>query len=327
MSSPSPKKIVVAALAALSLYSCTEEPNPPKPVTPSKVVVVKTEPVMVRDAGAPLTVVTPPKEEIPADPLVLAHDDKNVDHLGRAKSLSGDGDVKGALIEARRALFSNPADVETLTVVARLSRRAGHPEFSAEAWGRIATIQDTDATPLIQQARALVALKDYSGAVMAGREAIARDPGNAEAFQVTGIAQLAMNELSGAIASFEKAVEIEPNHGWAQNNLGFAALRANQNDKAVKALEKAAELLPNVAYVHNNLGVALERTGRKEEAKTAYQQAMDLSPKYVKARINVARMAKVTPEQPDKALGGDGVGEQYGDDESMSDVPHPMPEQ
>lgn len=311
----SPKKIVVAALAALSLYSCKEEPLPPKPVIPSK-VVVKAEPVMMRDAGAPLTVVTPTKEEIPTDPLVLAHDDKNVDHLGRAKSLSSDGDVKGALIEARRALFSNPADIETLTVVAKLSRRAGQPELSAEAWGRIATIQDTDATPLIQQARSLVALKDYAGAVMAGREAVARDPGNAEAFQITGIAQLAMNELSGAIASFEKAVELEPNHGWAQNNLGFAALRANQNDKAVKALEKAAELLPHVAYVHNNLGVALERTGRKEEAKTAYQQAMDLSPKYVKARINVARMAKVTPEQP-----------VMDDGDSMSDVPHPMPEQ
>lgn len=314
----SPKKIVVAALAALSLYSCTTEPPPPPKVAaviPSKVAITAEPMVQLRDAGAPLTVI-PPKEEVPVDPLVLAHDSKDVDHLGRARKLSSEGDVKGALIEARRALFSTPGDVETLTVVAKLSRRAGQPELAAEAWGRVATIQDTDATPLIAQARALISLKDYPGAVIAGREAVARDPGNAEAFQVTGIAQLAMNELSGAIASFEKAVELEPNHGWAQNNLGFAALRANQNDKAVTALEKAAELLPHVAYVHNNLGVALERTGRKEEAKTAYQAAMDLSPKYVKARINVARMAKVTPEQP-----------VVDEDESMSDVPHPMPEQ
>jgi predicted RNA polymerase sigma factor len=67
----------------------------------------------------------------------------------------------------------------------------------------------------------------------------------------------------------------------------------------VEVLERAAELLPHVAYVHNNLGVALERVGRGDEAKTAYQRAMDLSPKYVKARLNAARVAKViVPETP-----------------------------
>ena len=76
-------------------------------------------------------------------------------------------------------------------------------------------------------------------------------------------------------------------------------------------------LLPNVAYVHNNLGVALERTGRGEEAKTAYQQAMDLSPKYVKARLNADRVAKAAQSSD----------EQVDEPETMSDVPHPMPEQ
>ncbi len=306
------KKLLAAALAALSLTACTEPPTPTS-VIPSKITVQPIARVIdVRDAGAPFTVA--PKE-IPVDALVVAHDSRDVDHLGRAKTLAGEGDVKGGLLEARRALFTTPSDVETLTTVAKLSRRAGQPELAAEAWGRIAALTPDDATPLIQQARALVQLKDLAGAVIAGREAIARDSGNVEAFHVTGLAQLSMNELAGAIASFEKAVELEPNHGWAQNNLGFACLRANQNEKAVKALEVAAELLPTVAYVHNNLGVALERVGRGDEAKAAYQQAMDLSPKYVKARINAARVAKVqTP-----------VDEQQVDD-VMSDLPHPLPE-
>jgi len=314
----SPKKIIVAALAALSLNACTEAPPPPKVVAaviPSRVITAPEAKLELRDAGAPLSVM-PPKEETPVDPLVVAHDSKNVDHVARAKSLSSEGDVKGALLEARRALFTTPSDVETLELVAKLSRRAGQPQLAAEAWGRVATLTPDDATPLIQQARALMQVKDFSGAAMAGREAVERDSGNAEAFQVVGIAQLSMNELAGAIASFEKATELEPNHGWALNNLGFAALRANQNDKAVKALERAAELLPHVAYVHNNLGVALERVGRKEEAKTAYQDAMDLSPKYVKARINAARVAQVKETEAEQQV-----------EDVMSDVPHPMPEQ
>ena len=80
-------------------------------------------------------------------------------------------------------------------------------------------------------------------------------------------------------------------------------------------LETASVLLPYVAYVQNNYGVALERTGRHDEAKAAYQHAMDLSPKYVKARINVARMAKAAaPESHVEP------------DDTMSDMPHPMPE-
>ena len=61
-------------------------------------------------------------------------------------------------------------------------------------------------------------------------------------------------------------------------------------------------------------GVAYERVGRGEDAKHAYQVAMDLSPKYVKAKLNAARVAK-SPVEPDGM-----------NDESMSDVPHPLPE-
>ncbi len=309
----SPQKILAAALAALSITAC-QEPAP-RSVIPSKVISI-TQPVAraieVRDAGAPMAVVP-----VEVDPLAIANDAPNVDHLGRAHQLSSEGDVKGALLEARRALFTTPADVETLSTVAKLARRAGQPALAAEAWGRVAQIAPDDALPLIAQARALIQLKAYSGAVMAGREASTRDSGSVEAFQVTGIAQLAMNELAGAIASFEKAVELEPNHGWALNNLGFALLRANRNEQAVIALEHAAEVLPQVAYVQNNLGVALERVGRGDEAKAAYQHAMDLSPKYVKARINAARVAKASQ----------GNEEAPQVDETLSDMPHPIPEQ
>lgn len=133
--------------------------------------------------------------------------------------------------------------------VATLARRSGQPALAAEAFGRLAALEPNDATPLIQKARALLAMKDHAGAVMAGREAIARDEGNPEAWQVTGL----------------------------------------------------------------NLGVALERTGRAEEAKTAYGRAMDLSPKYVKARVNAARIAMARVSAP--------LGEEPG---TMSDA-HPMP--
>ncbi len=118
------------------------------------------------------------------------------------------------------------------------------------------------------------------------------------------------------MATARGAVEIAPGHGYALNNLGLTYLRASENEKAVAVLERASELLPQVAYVQNNFGVALERTGRRDEAKTAYQHAMDLSPKYVKARLNAARVAKVQIEEDDLLDGTENLNEQA----------HPLPE-
>ena len=126
---------------------------------------------------------------------------------------------------------------------------------------------------------------------------------------MTGVAGL--GDLQGAITSFKTVIALQPDHGYAMNNLGLAYLRANLNEQAVEVLEEAVEQLPNVSYVQNNLGVAYERIGRADDAKHAYQQAMDLSPKYVKARVNAARVAK-SPVELD------------GDDTTMSDVPHPI---
>jgi Flp pilus assembly protein TadD len=304
------KKLVAACLAALAFSACEDKsttPTPPTVAVETKVQLKSPPPPVVStpelavdarpDGG---TTKGKPKTLAQVDPafdgLALAHDTPAVDHLARAKALVSEGDVKGGLAEARRAVYSSPTDTEALTVAARLARRTGQPVMAAEAWGRVALESPDDAVPLIEQARALYVAKDYPGTVMAGREAIGRDDENPEAHHIVGLAQLSMGELKGAIQSFERTVQLEPGHGWALNNLGFCYLRANENEKAAKVLGEAAEKLPHVAFVQNNLGVALERVGRTEEAKSAYQKAMDLSPKYVKARINAARVARAEAE-------------------------------
>lgn len=305
------KKWIAVCAAALSFAAC-DEGKPQTPVIPSKVVTrAIVRPVVaatVFDAGSKLN------ELALVDSLALSHDTPSVDHLDRARKLEADEDLSGALAEARRALYTTPSDEEAVELIARLARRSGKPTLCAQAWERLATFRPTDATPSIQQARALFKAKDYAGMVIAGREAISRDSENAEAHHLVGLGQLSLGDLTSAMGSFERAVEISPEHGYALNNLGLTYLRANENAKAVDVLERASALLPTVAYVQNNYGVALERMGRRDEAKAAYQHAMDLSPKYVKARLNAARVAKVQIEPEDI------------EDEPLNDVPHPMPQ-
>jgi len=308
------KNQIVAAVAAALAFAACEDSTRTTTVTPKPmpVIVSKVAQASSPDSGMPLARFEEPAQ--PIDALALKHDATSVDHVARARQLMESQDPKGALTEARRALFTSPSDSETLELIATLGRVAGQPSLSAEAWGRLAQQRPSDAVVCIKQARACLQAKDFVGAIAAGKEASTRDPGNPEAFQATGIAQLASGDLTGAITSFRTVVALQPDHGYAMNYLGLAYLRANRNDEAVEILEEAIEHLPTVAYVHNNLGVAYERVGRGDDAKHAYQAAMDLSPKYVKARLNAARVAK-SPVEEDATP-----------DETMSDMPHPMPE-
>lgn len=295
-------RLVAACLATLTFTACEDaQVSPPAPapvIAQKKIVMPRPAPLALErrlDAGSSVAIDLP--SDAGLDLLAMAHDTPLADHLGRAQQLQREGDRPGALTEARRALFTQPHDTDALRLAATLAQKTGRPELAAEAWGRLAALTPDDAAPLVQQARALHAARDYPGAVMAGREAVARDEGRADAHHVIGLAQLAMGELTGAIFSFRHTLELEPGNAWAMNNLGLAYLRANQDQEAVDVLEPAAELLPHVAFVHNNLGVALERVGRRDEARAAYLHAMDLSPRYVKARVNAERVARVQLEQ------------------------------
>jgi tetratricopeptide (TPR) repeat protein len=292
MNLPMKKRLVSCCIAALTFAACTDDFQPvPRPIEPKRVTApVRTPPpvaVAAFDAGKAMAV------EEPADLIALKHDQPGVDHLGRAKQLSSEGDRAGALTEARRAIFTSPSDEDALSLVATLAQKTGKHAMSAEAYGRIGQLRPDDAVPLVQQARALVKAKAFDRAAMVGKEAVKRDGGNPEAFQAAGLGYLGNGELQSAIFMFSKVIELNPDHGWALNNLGLAYLRANENEKAVEVLSRSAELLPATAYVHNNLGVALERVGRHDEAKQAYLTSTTLSPKYVKARINADRVAKV----------------------------------
>jgi Flp pilus assembly protein TadD len=293
--------------AALVFVGCTEpakkiEPVAVAPTTPPKVIMTA-----VPDAGR-LTQAEPEPQTEPDDTLALEHDQPKVDHFARAKQLKSEGDFQGSLTEARRALYKDSENDDVLNFIARIAPRTGRHDLAADAYDRLSDLHPDDAMPAVSQTRELISAKKFKEATVSGREAVQRDPQNVEAWHALGRAHLSDGDLPSAIVAFEKAVELNPNHGYALNNLGLAYLRANENPSAAQVLERAVAQLPNVAYVQNNLGVAYERMGRNEEAKAAYDRATALSPKYVKARINADRVAKlkITPDMVD---GDDGTPE------------------
>lgn len=299
------KTLLTACLASLMFPACTREPEEkPRsraPVPVPRVSVAKPVPQPLVTLVRVEPEAEPEAEPIaPVDLLALAHEHVSGDkHLVRSRALREEGELEGALLEARRSLADAPDDEESLSAVATLAKKAGEKALAAEAYARLAKVRPDDATPLIQQARLLLSLKKPEEAAQVAEEAIARDATHPEGYQALGRAHLIAHQLSSAIEQFEKVISLEPDHGYALNNLGLACLRANENARALEVLRRAADALPHVAYVHNNLGIALQRQGLEEEAREAFSQATSLSPKYVKARINLHRVALAeSPQLP-----------------------------
>lgn len=304
------KPLLSACLASMMFSACSEgvstSPVAGRAAPPLAVPTRVKAPVVRVEAAASLT----PRQPVDAgklaappgamDALALSHEHhEREDHVARARAFSEEGDLRAALAEVRRGLADLPEDEELLEQIASLGKRLKQRELSAEAFGRLARLRAEDPVPLIQQARQLLALGRHEEAMVAASDAAKRDGAHPEAFQALGRAQLATGALAGAMSSFERVLALAPDHGYALNNLGFAALRANENARALEALTRAAALLPHVAYVHNNLGLALQRAGDAEQARLAFARATSLSPKYVKARVNLERVALAVMEDPE----------------------------
>ncbi|MGO9066280.1 MAG: tetratricopeptide repeat protein [Myxococcaceae bacterium] len=293
----------LALLGALWALAACQKPSPVAPPPPP----VEAAPRASLEAPA-----LPPAEDAGAEPapdsvaarvaakgvLGLAHvDSVDVYNLARAKALREEGDTLGALAEARRQLADSPLDEDALEMVGRAARSLGQAGLAAAAFERLAGVHPDDASPLIEAARMDLLAGDEVGAARLAAQALARDEGNVEAYQVLGRAALVEGDVRHAIEWLEQARTLAPAHGWVLNNLGFAYLRAGENAKALETLQRASELLPEVALVQNNLGVALERVGQSAEASAAFEKSATLAPGYTRALVNRARLALLRTQE------------------------------
>lgn len=231
--------------------------------------------------------------------LGIAHaHERPVDHVGRARELARAADEAGAAVELRRALFDRPDDSEALRLYGRMARHGGDAAAAITSYQRLKSLDPTDALPCLRLARLRLERREMALARAEAEEAVRRDAGAAESHHVLGRVELEDGRLEPAIAAFEQAAALDPGHAWALNNLGYAYLLANRSEKAAEILEEAVRAESGEAVIWNNLGLAYERIGESGLARHAYAKALELRPKYVKARINAARSARVAEAPP-----------------------------
>jgi hypothetical protein len=93
--------------------------------------------------------------------------------------------------------------------------------------------------PGLPQAMARLQAQDPAGALAIAEQIVAREPGNARAWRVLGVAAKGTKDLDRAMAAFRKSLELEPANSTALYNIGVVYALKSDRDRAFEWLGKA----------------------------------------------------------------------------------------
>ncbi|MCY3773832.1 MAG: tetratricopeptide repeat protein [Gemmatimonadetes bacterium] len=127
-----------------------------------------------------------------------------------------------------------------------------------------------------------------SAAADAYERAIQIDSEFAEAYNNLGTMYVNMNRPEDAMEAYLGALSLNDRFYDARTNLGLLYAEAGRLDDAIDEYMKVIRAEAGIAEVHNNLGMAYLRQGRPEDARSQFQKAVALRDDFAEAYNNLA---------------------------------------
>lgn len=143
------------------------------------------------------------------------------------------------------------------------------------------------AQQLVREAMNLQQAGDVGGAKALYEQALAQDPGNADALHLSGLASLQLGDFDEAVTRIRKAVDRVPEHPVLRNNLGLAMHKAGTLVAAAGQLQKALELRADYGGAHMNLAAVYSDLGDREGALEHGLEAVEQEPERAEAWFNL----------------------------------------
>ncbi len=208
--------------------------------------------------------------------------------LGRAGEAMGDAATAAALAE------NDPEakQLEREVAVAKATEyiRTNQVDLAIQDLTKLRDANPELVAARIGLAKAHVAKREADPAVVELREAIKRDPTNADAqYQLGYIQHVMKRDAASAVPALEKAAAAEPGNIEYRTALGAALSDSKQYDRAVAELTKVVEnpeYKKADAWLH--LGVAHLGAKRYKDAVGAFDRALAVAPNNPGAEANLA---------------------------------------
>jgi type IV pilus assembly protein PilF len=150
-------------------------------------------------------------------------------------------------------------------------------------------VQADESTRFLRLAMVQMEQGQTSQALESAREAVRRDPKNAEAHHYLGLIYMNLSEYDQALEHLKEAVKIDPHYTDAHNVLGVVYRETKQYDKALKEFQAA---LADKTYrtpekIQLNLGNLYLDQGVLSEAQRSFEKAVSINPKYLLGYIGL----------------------------------------
>lgn len=136
-----------------------------------------------------------------------------------------------------------------------------------------------EAKDLIADSRLAFLNQENETALNLAKQAIALEPGNAEAYKCAGNACMSLARYDEAIKNYSRAVKCDGANGNRYYDLGFAQATAEQTVNAMNSFARAEELgctPENLVQLYNVLGIICFDIGRYDDALVNLSKAEQL---------------------------------------------------
>jgi len=98
------------------------------------------------------------------------------------------------------------------------------------------------ADPNYAQAKAMIEARNYAGAMPLLQQVVARDPKNADAYNLMGFATRKSGDANGSLVYYNQALTIDPKHIGAHEYVGEAYLQLGRLPEAEQHLARLDSL-------------------------------------------------------------------------------------
>jgi len=144
----------------------------------------------------------------------------------------------------------------------------------------------------LEQAQAMIADRNYEGAIAPGRLAVEREPDSAEAHFRLGQALLKTEKVAEAEPELQKAYELDPELTGLPFEMGMLYIAKGRPMQAIPFFEKENEMTPDSPAIIQNLGKLYSDTGQHEKAIEVLEKLIELQPDEISAYAALANAYK-----------------------------------
>ncbi len=221
------------------------------------------------------------------DPAVAA---RVAELQAQAATLYEQGDLRGALREAVRALTVDPSASELCDGISRIYTEMGRDDEAVEFFALAAEKLPDKVTPRVLQGHHEYLLGHWDLALAAFDEAARLDPDNPVPPRRCGEIYHAQGRFEEALSMFERAFELDRSDVETAVRLVRSQRITGRYETAMQTVEAALAENPEGAGLHHAKAQLLVREQRLEEAERSLRRALELDPRHREAHYDLARL-------------------------------------